>query len=168
MRGGARSEESLRLRRAYQRALRRTRRSYIRRRSVALAIQFRAEPRKFWTCFSSRGSQAPPIDAEHMTEHFRQLFEQPRDAAAAESADQVSAALSHRSAADSSVLDSPFTAAELAAGIRCLQRCKEGRKEDLHVCPGKASWLMQGLQRERHAQNKSKPKQRHKTPNSIM
>ena len=43
-----------------------------------------------------------------------------------------------------------------------------GRKEDLHVCPGKASWLMQGLQRERHAQNKSKPKQRHKTPNSIM
>ena len=48
------------------------------------------------------------------------------------------------------------------------ERPREGRKEDLHVCPGKASWLMQGLQRERHAQNKSKPKQRHKTPNSIM
>ena len=42
-----------------------------------------------------------------------------------------------------------------------------GRKEDLHVCPDEASWLMQGLQRERHAQTNQKPKQRHKTPNSI-
>ena len=42
-----------------------------------------------------------------------------------------------------------------------------GRKEDLHVCPDKASWLMQGLQRERHAQTNQKPKQTQKTPNSI-
>ena len=34
----------------------------------------------------------------------------------------------------------------------------DGRKEDLHVCPDKASWLMQGLQRERHAQTNQKPK----------
>ena len=128
MRVGARSEEALRLRRAYQRTLRRTRRAYIRRRSVALALQFRAEPRKFWSCFSSRGGQAPPIEVEHMTAHFRQLFEQPSDTAAAESADEVSAALSHRVAADSAVLDRPFTAAEVTAGILCLQRCKEGRK----------------------------------------
>jgi len=34
-----------------------------------------------------------------------------------------------------------------------------GRKEGrLHVCPDKASWLMQGLQRERHAQTKIKTK----------
>lgn len=124
MRVGARSEEALRLRRAYQRTLRRTRRAYIRRRSVALALQFRAEPRKFWSCFSSRGGQAPPIEVEHMTAHFRQLFEQPSDTAAAESADEVSAALSHRIAADSSILDRPFTVAEVTAGILCLQRCK--------------------------------------------
>ena len=43
-----------------------------------------------------------------------------------------------------------------------------GRKEDLHVCPDKASWLMQGLRRERHAQTNQNPKQRHKTPNSRM
>ena len=41
-------------------------------------------------------------------------------------------------------------------------------KEDLHVCPDKASWLMQGLQRERHAQTNQKPEERHKTPNSTM
>ena len=41
---------------------------------------------------------------------------------------------------------------------------EEGR---LHVCPSKASWPMQGLQRERHAQTNQKSKQRHKTPNSI-
>ena len=46
--------------------------------------------------------------------------------------------------------------------------CYLGRKEDLHVCPDKASWLMQGLRRERHAQTNQKPKQIHKTPNSIM
>ena len=53
--------------------------------------------------------------------------------------------------------------------LRKVREWLEVRKEEgrLHVCPDKASWLMQGLQRERHAQKKSKPKQRHKTPNSI-
>ena len=42
-----------------------------------------------------------------------------------------------------------------------------GGRKNLHVCPDKASWLMQGLQRERHAQTNQKSKQRHKTPDSI-
>ena len=34
----------------------------------------------------------------------------------------------------------------------------EGKEGRLHVCPGKASWPMQGPQREQHAQKKSKTK----------
>jgi hypothetical protein len=46
----------------------------------------------------------------------------------------------------------PHTAAAPATALE-----DEG---SLHVCPGKASWLMQGLQRERHAQTKSNKQNR--------
>lgn len=117
-----RSEEALRLRRAYQRVLRRTRRAFIRQRSLTLATQLRGEPRKFWRCFSSRDSSAPPIDIEPMTAHFRQLFSQTNSATIADAAD-VSAALPLR-IVDTSSLDSPFTVAEVDAGVLRLQRCK--------------------------------------------
>ena len=117
------SEEAVQLRRAYQRCLRRTRRAFIRRRSVALATQFRGEPRKFWSCFSPRGSTAPPIDVEHMTAHFRQLFGRAGPVTAAEATDALSTALQHRTA-DGSSLGRHFTAAEVVDGIFRLRRCK--------------------------------------------
>ena len=56
---------------------------------------------------------------------------------------------------------------------RLCQRCScgvvddEGRKEYLHICPDKASWLMQGPQRERRAhtgnETGTKLKSKHKT-----
>lgn len=118
----SRSEEALRLRRAYQRVLRRTRRTFIRQRCLTLATQLRKEPRKFWRSFSARDRSAPPIDIEHMTAHFHQLFGQSRPADVAD-VDSLPAALPHRSV-DTFSLNSPFTAAEVSAGVDHLQRCK--------------------------------------------
>ena len=57
---------------------------------------------------------------------------------------------------------------------RLCQRCScsavddEGRKEgSLHTCPDKASWLMQGLQRERHAQTKNQTETKTETENKT-
>ena len=119
----SRSEEAVHARRVYQRCLRRTRRAFIRRRSVALATQFRGEPRKFWSCFSSRGSAPPPIGVEQMTAHFRQLFGQASPVTAAGAGDVPSPALQHRTA-DGNVLSRHITAAEVVDGIFRLQRCK--------------------------------------------
>ena len=96
--------------------------SIIRQRCLTLATQLRKEPRKFWRSFSARDRSAPPIDTEHLTAHFHQLFSQSRPAAV-EDVDTLPAALPHRSV-DTVSLDSPFTAAEVAAGVDNLQRCK--------------------------------------------
>ena len=118
----SRSEEALRLRRAYQRILRRTRRAFIRQRCLTLATQLRKEPRKFWRSFSARDRSAPPIDIQHMTAHFHQLLSESRPAVVVD-VGNLTAALPHRSV-DTFSLDSPFTAAEVSAGVDHLQRCK--------------------------------------------